>query len=333
MKDLHFNGLVLIPSDHCNIRCRHCAPECGPDLKSPWDVEALKKCITDAAKIPNLRRRVHFAGGEPFLYFNQMLEVCAHAHESGFVHSVVTNGFWAKNPTRAITMFQRLVTLGLCRVELSTDVFHQEFLPMHVVHQAIQVLKEVDVPITLRVVTTRKHSVDTILRQLKPEDLNDIEIVGAPVVPVGRAAYAVPKNEFYLSTSGACGSCDTLLNLTVRSDGNVYPCCAGSEENPSLSLGNISQFPIDALVQNAEMNLMIRRLVHSGPSSFFAILREEGLGHKIRPEYTNICHACTELFADAEVVDSIRRRTHTEEQQLLAELLVPASGSAGASST
>ena len=284
-------------------------------------MELLKKCISDATKIPNLTKRIHFAGGEPFLYFEQMLEVCRHAQGCGFVHSLVTNGFWARKPQRASEMFERLKRLGLCRVELSTDVFHQEFLPMWIVSNAIKVLKAVGIPITLRVVTTRRHSVDTVLRQLTPDDLDDIEIVGSPVVPVGRATYAVPKDEFYLSPSGAHGSCDTLLNLTVRSDGNVYPCCAGSEENPSLSLGNIVNFPIDTLVRNAEINLMIRRLIHAGPSSFFALLSAEGLAHKIRSEYTNICHACTELFADEEVVDAIRRQIGAEERQLLSELV------------
>src|ERR1700721_2151488 len=94
---LRFNALGLIPSDHCNITCRHCAPECGPKLKHAWDVQLLKQCISDAVKIENLQRRVHFAGGEPFLYHRQMSQLCAHAKQHGFTSTVVTNGFWAKN--------------------------------------------------------------------------------------------------------------------------------------------------------------------------------------------------------------------------------------------
>jgi organic radical activating enzyme len=327
MRDLRFNGLVLIPSDHCNIRCGHCAPECGPSLKAPWDVELLKRCISDARKIANLKKHVHFCGGEPFLYFTQMLEVADYANQNGFTHSVVTNGFWGRKPERATAMLRQLISFGLCRVELSTDVFHQEFLPMWIIQEAIQVLKALDVPTALRVITTKRHTVDYTLRQLRPQDLDDIEIVGSPVVPIGRAAYTVAPEEFYLSASGAFGSCDTALNLTVRSDGGVYPCCAGSEENPSLSLGNINDFPVDVLVSNAEINLLIRQLVHSGPSSFFGILEEAGLSHKIKPEYTNICHACSELFADPEVVDAIRTRIQVEEQRLVAELVSAVSSS------
>jgi len=283
----------------------------------------LKKCISDAAKIPGLTKRVHFAGGEPFLYAKQMRDVAAHAFETGFAHSIVTNGFWARKPDRANSMFQDLKSLGLCNVELSTDVFHQEHLPFSIISAAIRVLKENGVPITLRVITTRAHTIDETLRQLDPQDLSGIEIVGSPVVPVGRAVYAIPHEEFYLSPTGAIGSCDTVLNLTVRSDGGVYPCCAGSEQNPSLSLGSIREFPIDVLVQNAEMNLMIRRLVHSGPSAFFDVLRERGLAHKVKPEYTNICHACSELFGDPEVIEAVRQHVAIEERRLFAGLANP----------
>jgi MoaA/NifB/PqqE/SkfB family radical SAM enzyme len=300
-----FNSLVLIPSDHCNITCRHCAPECGPKLKHVWDVELLRQCITDAAKIPSLEKSVHFAGGEPFLYFKQMLDLCQHAKRNGFVSTLVTNGFWGKNKNRARDMFLKLAEADLIRVELSTDVFHQEYIPMAVIENAIEVLKELGIGISLRVITTRKHPVDETIAQLPVALLDGLEIMGSPVVPTGRALTAIESDEYYLSDAGAVGCCDMMLNLTVRPDGGVFPCCAGSEQNPSLALGNIRELPIDVIVRNAERNLMVKRLVHSGPASFFPILEEAGLAHKIDSHYTNICHLCTQVFADAELVEVI----------------------------
>lgn len=314
-----FNSLVLIPSDQCNITCRHCAPQCGPKLKKVWDVSLLKQCISDAAKIENLHKSVHFAGGEPFLYFQQMLELCKHARTNGFVSSIVTNGFWSRNEGRAKAMFASLVEAGLYRIELSTDIFHQEHLPMPVIRKAIALLKSLGIPVTLRVITTRKYTVDYTIRQMTLEDLDGIEISGSPVVPLGRALAEVPAAEYYLSPNGAQGACHTLLNLTVRSDGSVFPCCAGSEENPSLSLGNIKNTPLDVVVRNAELNFMVKRLVHAGPASWFNILKEAGLEHKIKAEYTNICHACSQLFGDPEVVAVIRKHVLKEQQQVYAE--------------
>ena len=320
---LSFNALVLIPSEHCNISCRHCAPECGPTLKKAWDVPLLKKCITDACGITTLTKRVHFAGGEPFLYYPSMLELAAHAYGSGFVCSLVTNGFWSRNKKRAFAMFENLILVGLGRVELSTDIFHQEQLPIEAVRDAIEILRKLQIPITLRVVTTRKHPVSETLQRLGPDYLDGLEIVGSPVIPLGRAAVAVPEDELYLSVDGVAGCCSTLLNLTVRSDGSVYPCCAGSEENPSLSLGNLSTASIVTIVGRAELNLTIKRLIHSGPKAFYPVLEKAGLTEKMSSSYTNICHLCSSLFSDEKIVSAISIALKAEEESVIAAALRP----------
>ena len=135
---LRYHSLVLIPSDHCNISCRHCAPECGPSERHPWDVALLERCIAEAARIPNLRKNIHFAGGEPFLYFPQMLALAQCGKQHGFTCSVVTNGFWGVNETRADSMLASLVQSGgLRRVELSVDHFHLEFIPAKTLRRSL----------------------------------------------------------------------------------------------------------------------------------------------------------------------------------------------------
>jgi MoaA/NifB/PqqE/SkfB family radical SAM enzyme len=318
---LEFNSLVLIPSAHCNIKCRHCAPECGPHSKQAWDVELLHRCLDEAAAIENLGKSVHFAGGEPFLYYPQMLELAQHARAQRFGVSIVTNAFWGVNQARAEKMVASLVEAGLKRVEVSTDVFHQEFIPIKTVAVAIRALKQHHVSVSLRVITSRRHQVDETLRQLSPDELDELEIVGSPVVPVGRARVAVPKEEYYLSPSGACGSCHSLLNLTVSPDGNVSPCCAGSEYSPSLSLGNVRDLPLDTIVRLAEWNALVKKLVFQGPAVFFDVLKEAGLGDRVRDEYTNICHACSELLSDPETAAVIAKSVRQSHMDLLKEQL------------
>jgi MoaA/NifB/PqqE/SkfB family radical SAM enzyme len=302
---LRYHSLVLIPSDHCNISCRHCAPECGPAVRHPWDVQLLERSITEAARIPNLRKNIHFAGGEPFLYFAQMLQLARHAHRHRFHCSIVTNGFWGVNETRAAGMIASLVEQGLRRVEISVDHFHLEFLPARTIRQALAILKRAGVFVCMRVVTTRKHQVDETLRQFTPDDLDGVEVNASGLIPTGRAVREVDANEYYASPEGAYGSCSGFLNLTIRPDGNVGPCCAGGESTPSLSLGNVHSAPLDAIVKDAEQNLFLKQVVEEGPSSFFEPLRNAGLEHKIRSEYTSICQACSELFRDAEVLQAI----------------------------
>lgn len=306
---LRYHSLVLIPSDHCNISCRHCAPECGPAVRHPWDVPLLERCITEAARIPNLRKNIHFAGGEPFLYFPQMIHLAGHAHRHGFNCSIVTNGFWGVNETRAASMIASLVEQGLRRVELSVDHFHLEFLPPGTIRQSLAVLKRAGVFICMRVVTTRMHQVDETLRQFTPDDLDGVEVNASGLIPTGRAIREVDPDEYYQSAEGANGACAHFLNLTIRPDGNVGPCCAGGESTPSLSLGNLHSAALDRIAKEAEQNLFLKQVVEQGPSSFFETLRQAGLAHKIRAEYTSICQTCTELFRDAEVLQALGRES------------------------
>ncbi|MBV9763027.1 MAG: radical SAM protein [Acidobacteriaceae bacterium] len=299
---MRYHSLVLIPSDHCNIACRHCAPECGPEVRHPWDVALLERVIEEAARIPNLRKMIHFAGGEPFLYFPQMLQLARHAHVLGFGSSIVTNGFWGVNRARAASMIASLVECGLRRVELSVDRFHLEFIPASTIRKSIDVLKQARVFICMRVVTTRKHQIDETLRQFTPDDLDGVEVNASGLIPTGRAIREIDAREYYVSEEGANGSCANFLNLTIRPDGNVGPCCAGAESTPSLSLGNVHATPLDRIAKDAEQNFFLRQVVEQGPSSFFEALRNAGLGHKIRPQYTSICQACSELFRDSEVL-------------------------------
>ena len=314
---LRYHSLVLIPSDHCNISCRHCAPECGPSERHPWDVELFERCITEAARIPNLRKTIHFAGGEPFLYFAQMLQLARHGHRLGFTSSIVTNGFWGVNEPRAARMIESLVEQGLRRVELSVDHFHLEFLPARTIRQSIAVLKQAGVFVCMRVVTTRKHQIDETLRQFTPDDLDGVEVNASGLIPTGRAIREVNADEYYSSPEGVHGCCSNFLNLTIRPDGNVGPCCAGAESTPSLSLGNVHFSPLDRIAQDAEQNFFLKQVVEQGPSSFFETLRAIGLGQKIRPEYTSICQACSELFRDSEVLNALGRHGTNDSNQTL----------------
>ncbi len=302
MAVLTFNSLVLIPSDYCNSRCAHCYPECGPSSRSPWDVETLKRIVREAADIPNLRKVIHFAGGEPFLFFPDMLDLAMYGQTFGFKFSVTTNGYWGNNAAKATEQIQALVAAGLYRIEVSFDSFHQQFIKKEHVRTCLRVLKDNDIRITLRVITTRKHTVDETLRLLTTDDLDGLEVLGSPMVPVGRAAKSVDRSEYYLSTHGIhSGQCAHQLNLTVRKDGNVSFCCAGSDVTPSLFLGSVYKKSMCAIANEAAWNPLVQELAFKGPGVFVEPIKRAGLEQHIQNRYTNICHACSDIFNNSQL--------------------------------
>jgi len=190
----YFLSLAIIPSYDCNARCAHCYPECGPDKKMPWDNDFIRRVIDKAKVLPNeiLARNVHFAGGEPFLYFNDLVEGLAYAKQNGFHSSVVTNGFWAYDIEAAEKKIRTLHNLGLFRVELSVDNFHQEFVPIERIRKLLYVLRKFNLEVLLRASTTKKNTAYSAIAKIPPHELVGIKLIAAPVSCEGRAAEMIP---------------------------------------------------------------------------------------------------------------------------------------------
>jgi MoaA/NifB/PqqE/SkfB family radical SAM enzyme len=304
----HFRSLVLVPSYDCTARCAHCYPSCGPRSGRPWDSGFVERAIRGAARLPVevLNRYVHFAGGEPFLYFAQLVKGLECARSHGFRSSVVTNGFWAVSERAAEAKVRALVPLGLKRVELSVDTFHQEFVPLTRIRVLLRVLRRFGLEIFLRTVTTVRRDAWSAIAGIPLEELVGTMLVASPVSPAGRALDTIPESEFLYSRN-LDGCCFRQLNLTVRFDGNVSPCCAGSDTVPALSLGNIHRESYEEIVARLPYQFHLRALFCQGPMALAKALKAGGLGSKLKPRYVSMCHMCGEFFSDPEIVDWLTR--------------------------
>lgn len=89
--------LVVQLTDRCNAICPQCAMNCTREYKrSKLDIEETKSIINTAAirKI----KAISFTGGEPFLYYPELLEAIAYASEKGIVYTRTgTNAFFLMN--------------------------------------------------------------------------------------------------------------------------------------------------------------------------------------------------------------------------------------------
>lgn len=320
--ELYFLSLVLIPSYNCNSRCRHCYPECVPRFGADWDMEFVKKVIEQGSRLPDslLARNIHFAGGEPFLYFDELVESCAFAMEKGFYPSVVTNGFWATSVKKAEEKIKPLIDAGLFRVELSIDSFHQEFIPLRSVRNALMAFRKFKIQILIRTTITKRNDAWTALGHIPPQELVGTKIVISPVSPEGRAVETIPAEDFiYAPFINGC--CFNMLNISVRFDGNVSPCCAGSDTVPLLSLGNINQESLEDMLHRLNYRFYIKALLSRGPAELMTVLTEGGLGNHLKERYTTICHACTHIFRFRENSDYLENYYRRQKAEQLSELL------------
>ena len=284
-------------------------------------VDQVKEIVSDASRVPNLVKRCHVGGGEATVFWNEMLEILQHAHKCGFTNSIVTNGWWAKSPEKAMLKVRALSEAGVANIELSVDAMHQDYISIAPILHLIRAAKELDVGVTLRVCTTRSRRADAVLNEFPSEDQGGVTIAISRVAPVGRAAEAIPRSDLFLDEGLPAGTCSTMLNLTVTPNGDVFPCCAGSETCGSLRLGNALDQPLTKVVESVQANLFVRTLVHAGPAYFATLLDEVELQDRLGSEYSNICHLCNELCSDDELSSAIEERLGSRIREMLPTLV------------
>lgn len=318
----YFLTLALIPSYDCNAKCDHCYPSCVPQKERPWDISFVKSVIDKAAVVPDtiLARNIHFAGGEPFLYYRDLVEGLDYAKKRGFISSIVTNGFWAHNIQATEEKVRTLYNLGLVRVELSVDNFHQAYIPIERIRNILFVLRKFQLDVLIRTATTKTNTAYSAISKIPPHELAGIRLVASPVNYGGRAAEMIPEEEFYYASS-IQGCCYRQLNLAVRFDGNVSPCCAGSDTVQSLSMGNINEEPFIDMINRLRYRYHIKQLICAGPADLIKTLKDGGYEKYMRKQYTSICHACTHIFNNNEIVEYLEDFYRKKAVNELAELL------------
>jgi MoaA/NifB/PqqE/SkfB family radical SAM enzyme len=258
--------------------------------------------------LPNLAKRCQVGGGEATIFWGEMLEILRHAKKSGFSNSIVTNGWWGKSSAVARQKLSELKQAGVESIELSVDAMHQEFISSRPVSYMIKAAKEYDVQVTLRVCTTKSKRVDAVLSRLSGEDQGGVNVSMSRVSPVGRAKEAIPSDDIFFEEGLPLGSCSAFLNLTVGPNGDVFPCCAGSEICASLKLGNAFEQSLSEVMKALRGNIFVRTLVHAGPAYFAILLGEAGLNDRLPSRYSNICHLCTEICSDAELSAAVQQK-------------------------
>lgn len=76
--------------------------------------------------------RIHIGGGEPFVRWEALIELCRRAQAAGLgpLEAVETNAFWAEEPALVADRLRQLDQAGMGRLTISADPYHQQFVPI-----------------------------------------------------------------------------------------------------------------------------------------------------------------------------------------------------------
>lgn len=244
--------------------------------------------------------RVHITGGEPFLYFDRLAEILEQARRLGLggLDSIETNADWGTNEQEISDKLHFLDSVGLDRLKVSWDPFHEEFVELSVVHRLCTVARKVlgpervlvrweqylDHPSGIR----NKNAAEKMIILQDTLKSDPCRFTGRAADMLGPLAPGYPARQFQPQR------CQNALlsakGIHIDPYGNVFNGqCSG------MSIGNITQQPLDVLWQKwqPDQDEFWTILYHGGPFKFI----EEActLGYPIQEKYASKCHLCTDI--------------------------------------
>lgn len=317
----------LLFTYRCTIVCKHCLFNA-----SPWQP---KVCVGFEDGVEFLRqlratdRVIHIAGGEPMMYYSQMLAICQATHKEGCApHFFETNASWCVNDEVTRSRYEELKQAGILGVLISADPYHQVFVSprrrLRAFKWAVEIFDRENVA-----------AGDFSLEQLyefcetgrNSERLAEYSRNHAPQL-VGRAGdmlagfypnrplEALAEEDHLWHPSTATESCQSefdsneMWEIHIDPYANIQTCCG-------IIIGNAREKPLLEYMEHGFYadNELVQMVYERGPYAYLKLAIERG--YKKRDGYPQKCNLCWEVrkflrpcfpetFGPAEIYDTKR---------------------------
>lgn len=310
---LDYVGLVITLK--CPIECAHCILEAGPHRSEEIGLKNSFLWISQIADYcKGAVKGIILTGGEPFCNLEQLCDIIKFSNERKLKCSVVTNAFWAKNETDAKRVLMSLPSLEF--MGISTDIYHQESIPVLNVKNAIIAAKACAIPYKIIVCTESKKDPRylDILKELSTVTDN-VDVKTAIIIPVGRGASTIFINKFQSCEESPEFACNVASTPVIFPDGNVYGCIGPFIHLPPFNpmlLGNINSESLNDIFDRAQKNPILHAIRIWGPKRIAEILRENDMGEYLPKKYVanSLCNACYTIFKEPKICRYFEREMH-----------------------
>jgi MoaA/NifB/PqqE/SkfB family radical SAM enzyme len=236
---------------------------------------------------------ISFTAGEPFLYFDDLLELVDLCRQHSIYTRIVTNSFWAATADLSRQRLELLKQSGLCQLRLSYSRWHQEHVPRANILHAAQGCLHAGIGYFVSFVTDFSAEDDEYEHFLREHGLR---FFPEPVIYAGRADTFGRSS---LQTDYQDNRC--AMNPYLAPDLNLYACCdAGSHFRTTnfFLLGNLTTHTIDELLIKSERDPLyncIRSMGITPLASFAGFKAREIITHRK-------CELCKKLFDEPETL-------------------------------
>ena len=304
-KYVNLNRIEFVITTQCTSKCRHCSV--GDNLNSDSHSiikENAVKLINELAEKYPIESVMTF-GGEPLLYPNTVTAI----HEAAVrcnipIRQIITNGYFTKDKEKVKKVAGDLVKAGVTSLLLSVDAFHDEHLPMDMVHlfaSEIASLNRDIIRLHPAWVVNRDNDNEFNRRTEKClrlfDDLgievsngNNIFMAGKAIENLSGFYEKKPMNlDFMCGDAPYTGRFDDVETITINPKGDVPMC--------GFTIGNINTDDINHILDNFDPyeNELMAALLNDGLRGILKIAKAEGIYINTDEIYTP-CELCSYII-------------------------------------
>lgn len=307
----------LIITYKCQVTCPHCIIEAGPHRKEEISLNNAFEWIRQIAEYRNGYIKVlSLTGGEPFYNIKKLKRIASFGEACGLIVSVVTNAFWASSQEKAVNILKDLSAIKM--LAISTDVYHQKYIPFERVKNAIIAAKECGIPYHIAVCTENEDDEEyrKILEEL--QKITEIEAIKTAITfPAGRALKELGL-KYYITEEPPISACSAGSSPIIFPDGRIIACIGPVIKLTSphpLLLGSLRKNTLHEILDNAELNSILHAIRIWGPRKLISLIKESGLSHYLPERYIkdSVCNACYNLMSNEKIVNFLTELANDHE--------------------
>jgi organic radical activating enzyme len=291
-------GLLL--TYKCNCACQFCYYNCSPDKGGLMPVDMALAAWKSLSTLAGTDAKVHLTGGEPFLYWEHLLEIMQKVKSQGLgkVDLIETNGFWAVSAKIIKERLKILDELGMHRLKISVDPFHQEYVDI----KPVRLLADI---------ATKVLGQERVLVRWRKYLENPVDVKGLSDKELERQ-YVKAIKDYPCRFAGRAGgkpaelmACKSLKELKAANCKDAFLGAKGVHIDPygnvfsgtcsGIIIGNITRTPLEDMWKQFSpgQNEIVDTLLNLGPAGLLD--KFSSSGYRPAGAYADKCHLCTSI--------------------------------------
>ena len=312
--------LTVLTTSQCTAACSHCSMNSAPGRRDRLAFPQVKAALDELHAARPLSV-VIFAGGEPTLLGEMLLESIAYADSLGIITRLVTNAVWATTEAKAQQKITELRQAGLAELNVSADDHHLPFVPFENVIHAWRAARSRGFravviancygphsTITPRYVMDRlgeelparfdESGTQQALPAARPDGTvymisnSYLQRLGRAKAHVDAADLVWPQHQDALA--GGCPWAVRSAALSPR--GHLVACCGiEAEGNEILDFGDAQAAGAQTLVERADRSIIINAIALLGPLFLQRFIHRREPSVAFRERYATVCEVCEDV--------------------------------------